>query len=81
VLRNGRYSSIDVPGSAFTRSTGINSRGDIVGDWIDEGFQNEHGYIVIGFGEQTTPSVAGKPGFPEKTMPTGAGPFGSKLKH
>lgn len=45
LLSNGSYSSFDVPGSTgFTRALGINSKGQIVGDYIIKNV--EHGFLL-----------------------------------
>ena len=45
LLSHGIYSSIDVPGAAFTYPTGINSRGDIVGGWTADA-STYHGFLL-----------------------------------
>src|SRR5256885_467924 len=45
LLANGGFSTIVVPGSALTRAFGINSAGDVVGDWADAN-GNHHGFIL-----------------------------------
>ena len=44
LLRHGQFSTIDVPGSAFTRGNGLNDRGDIVG-WYQDADGVEHGFV------------------------------------
>ena len=44
LLWHGRFSTIDVPGSAFTRGNGLNDRGDIVG-FYEDAHGVEHGFV------------------------------------
>jgi probable HAF family extracellular repeat protein len=46
LLRNGQYSAIDFPGSAFTDAFGINDDGVIVGDFTDRQ-GNTHGFKAL----------------------------------
>ncbi len=47
VLRDGAFSSVDVPGATFfTDVTWINARGDIVGSYGDS--RGNHGYVLSG---------------------------------
>ena len=45
LLSNGAFTTIDVPGATLTVATGINSGGDIVGDYFDSS-GNRHAYLL-----------------------------------
>jgi probable HAF family extracellular repeat protein len=45
LLSNGKFVSFDVLGAVFTEAIGINSRGDIVGDYVDNQ-SGEHGFLL-----------------------------------
>jgi hypothetical protein len=44
LLRRGRFSTIDVPGSTYTRGNDLNDRGEIVG-WYDDAEGVERGFV------------------------------------
>ena len=45
LLSDGRFTTIDVPGSVFTQATGINNAGQIVGWYQDASFAY-HGFLA-----------------------------------
>lgn len=51
LLSEGKYTTIDVPGAAFTDALAINDDGQIVGDYTDRQ-GNNHGYIAVPSSEQ-----------------------------
>jgi len=50
VMRDGVFSSFDVPGARATAATGINARGDIVGTYSDG--TRFHGFLIGGGGNR-----------------------------
>ena len=45
LLSKGLYTTLDVPGAAFTVAQGINNAGTIVGLYVD-GDGNQHGFVL-----------------------------------
>ena len=57
LLSNGSYTTLDVPSSTLTTAHGINTSGQIVGQYFDAG-DDGHGYLLSD-GSYTTLDVPG----------------------
>jgi hypothetical protein len=64
ILTGGNYTTLDVPGSTYSRALGINASGQIVGDYLDAGGMR-HGYLATPVPtlriETPTAAVSGTP--------------------